>query len=76
MVIPTGWEPSTLKGTGPPLLRLNARPLVVTDMKSYEFICPACDQRIPVDGAMRDIIMEKGCPVCSASADADCFGAP
>lgn len=48
--------------------------LRVTDMKEYEFVCPACGQRIPADGAMRDAIVANGCPVCSAAADADCFG--
>lgn len=42
-------------------------------MSEYEFTCPGCGQRIEVNGAMREAILENGCPVCSTTVATEHF---
>lgn len=38
-----------------------------------EFACPECDQWIAVNAAMREAILENGCPVCMATVAGEHF---
>ena len=42
-------------------------------MTTYQFTCPDCTQVIEVDGAMREMIEEQGCPVCTSPVAASSF---
>lgn len=39
----------------------------------FIFQCPGCGQEIEVNGAMRESILEHGCPVCTTSPSASDF---
>ena len=36
-------------------------------MTEFIFQCPGCGQEIEVNGAMRESILEHGCPVCTST---------
>jgi predicted nucleic acid-binding Zn ribbon protein len=42
-------------------------------MTDITFTCPKCAQRIELNGPMRDAILAKGCPVCSATVRGEHF---
>ncbi|MFB6097485.1 MAG: zinc ribbon domain-containing protein [Haloferacaceae archaeon] len=42
-------------------------------MTEFIFQCPGCGQEIEVNGAMRESILEHGCPVCTTSPSASDF---
>lgn len=37
------------------------------------FICPACDEELAVNDAMREALVEKGCVVCGAAVTGEAF---
>jgi transcription initiation factor IIE alpha subunit len=37
------------------------------------FVCPACDEELAVDDAMKDALLEHGCVVCGTTVTADAF---
>jgi transcription elongation factor Elf1 len=39
----------------------------------YSFTCPACEETLVVNGAMRETLIEQGCVICSASLTAAAF---
>lgn len=39
----------------------------------YTFNCPACEETLVVNGAMRETLLEKGCVICSTSLSAEAF---
>ncbi|UTF52197.1 DUF7560 family zinc ribbon protein [Natronosalvus rutilus] len=42
-------------------------------MTTYEFTCPGCGQRGPVDGDVRNATVEYGCPVCGTEVSREHF---
>ncbi|WP_331234009.1 DUF7560 family zinc ribbon protein [Natronorarus salvus] len=42
-------------------------------MEEYEFTCPDCEQRIELNGPMREATLSNGCPVCGASVHPEHF---
>ncbi|WP_396610691.1 FmdB family zinc ribbon protein [Haloferax sp. S1W] len=41
--------------------------------REYEFVCTECGQRFEVNASMRDALLERGCPVCTATVATDAF---
>jgi predicted RNA-binding Zn-ribbon protein involved in translation (DUF1610 family) len=39
----------------------------------FEFVCPDCDERIIVNGVMRETLIENGCILCGASISGSDF---
>jgi predicted nucleic acid-binding Zn ribbon protein len=44
-------------------------------LTTVHFTCSACGQTIEVNDAMRDTILETGCPVCTTGASESDFSA-
>ncbi|WP_149799779.1 DUF7560 family zinc ribbon protein [Halorubrum xinjiangense] len=44
-------------------------------MTTVHFTCPDCEQTIEVNDAMRETILQTGCPVCTAVAAEEDFAA-
>lgn len=42
-------------------------------MTQFRFQCSGCAQEIEVDEAMRESILEHGCPVCTTTPTTDDF---
>ena len=42
-------------------------------MTTVHFTCPDCEQTIEVNDAMRETILDAGCPVCTAAAAEEDF---
>jgi len=40
---------------------------------AFTFVCPECAESLEVNAAMRDVLVEKGCVVCSAAVTAEAF---
>ncbi|WP_170178698.1 DUF7560 family zinc ribbon protein [Halapricum salinum] len=40
---------------------------------AFTFVCPECAESLEVNASMRDVLVEKGCVVCSAAVTADAF---
>ncbi len=39
----------------------------------FVFVCPACDERLEVNGSMKSALLERGCVICGASVSAEAF---
>ncbi|KAB1198925.1 zinc ribbon domain-containing protein [Haloferax sp. CBA1150] len=39
----------------------------------YVFECPQCEEQFEVNDGMRDALLERGCPVCTASVSPTAF---
>lgn len=44
-----------------------------TTVEEEQFVCAECRQEIAVNSAMREAILDNGCPVCAAPATVDAF---
>ncbi|MFB6179801.1 MAG: hypothetical protein ABEI77_08765 [Halorientalis sp.] len=44
-----------------------------TGDEDYLFVCPACEERMEVNGSMKEALIEKGCVICSASVTEESF---
>ena len=44
-----------------------------TTAEEGQFVCAECRQEITVNTAMREAILDNGCPVCGAPATVDAF---
>ena len=42
-------------------------------LTTVHFTCPDCEQTIEVNDAMRETILDAGCPVCTAAAAEEDF---
>jgi len=40
---------------------------------AFTFVCPECAESLEVNASMRDVLIEKGCVVCSAAVTAEAF---
>lgn len=41
----------------------------------YVFVCPECEERMEVNGSMRDALVENGCVICGSAVSLDAFSA-
>lgn len=41
--------------------------------RAYVFACPACEESLEVNEAMKDALAERGCVICGADVTADAF---
>ena len=39
----------------------------------FTFVCPECAETLEVNAPMKEMLIEKGCVVCSASVTTDAF---
>jgi len=48
-------------------------PGTMAGSEEFRFVCPECGERIAVNGAMRQALLENGCVICGAPLTDQCF---
>mgnify|MGYP006294572297 CR=1 FL=1 len=46
------------------------------DTEAFTFVCPACGESLEVNASMKEVLIEKGCVICSAAVTAEAFSGP
>lgn len=41
----------------------------------FVFVCPECEERLEVNGSMKEALVERGCVICGADLTAEAFTA-